>query len=277
MSLTAKQIGTFSREALEREARLSPKPGLVDAEHCGAHNDMNLSLLLKSAAALEPYFVRFAARGMHDASLSPEGRLFAIRADGREAEAVMFRATSGVNTHKGALFLLGVLCYATGQLIGTNTALEPKEICRRAARVCSGITSELGETAGRAYARYGARGARGEAEDGYPNALAALEACSQAISRGANEADGWRIALLTLISRVKDANVLARCGETIAFTLQERAAAIAAQFPANAETLLHDMHALDTQCCLWHASPGGSADLLACAMFLQVISRFKAV
>ena len=54
MRLTAEQIGSLARAALEREARLSPKPGLVDAKNSGAHRDMNLALLLRSADALEP-------------------------------------------------------------------------------------------------------------------------------------------------------------------------------------------------------------------------------
>lgn len=272
MSPTAEQIGNLARVALDQEARFSPKPGLVDAENCGAHTDMDLGLLLKSAEVIKPYFARFAAQGMRDATLLPDGRLSCIRADGREGEAAMFAATGGINTHKGALFLLGVLCYSAGHCVANGLPLLPETLCQTAARVCSGVTSELGADAGRAYIHHGARGARGEAEDGFPHALEALSAFASARERGASEEDGWRIALLGLIFALDDANVLARCGQEIAQELRNRAGEIAAQFPAGGDALSDAIRALNTQCLIWHASPGGAADVLACAMFLHRIS-----
>lgn len=117
MSITPEQIGQLACAALEQEARLTPKPGLVDAENNGAHTDMDFAMLLKSASVLEPYFARFATQGMADAAFPPDGRISAIRAEGRAAERAMLLATNGVNTHKGALFLLGVLCYAAGSTL----------------------------------------------------------------------------------------------------------------------------------------------------------------
>ena len=272
MSTQAEQIGSLACAALEREARLSPKPGLVDAENCGAHTDMDLALLLKSAKALEPYFARFAARGIEQSHLPSEGRISAIRADGRAAEEAMFAATDGVNTHKGALFLLGVLCYAAGHCAGNGVPLLPEAICQTASRVCGGITRELGADAGRAYASFGARGARGEAEDGFPNALLALEQLRIAKAQGAGENDAWLLALLRLIATIEDANVLARCGIEIADTLRMRAGDVAAQHPAGGDELTREIRALDANCCMWRASPGGAADVLACAMFLHALT-----
>ena len=272
MSITAEQIGLLAREALEQEARLSPKPGLVDAENCGAHTDMDLALLLRSAAALEPFFSTFAAQGIADATLPPDGRISTLRKQGREAERVMFAATDGVNTHKGALFLLGVLSYAVGHCFA-NGRKSPQDICAVAARFCGGVTAELGENAGRAYARYGARGARGEAEDGFPHALAAREAYAHALELRAAEDDAWKIALLRLIESLDDANVLARCGEETAQILRNRAGEIAARYSSGGVAFNGAIRLLDCDCQAWHASPGGAADVLACAMFLQNIAK----
>lgn len=272
MNITAEQIGRLGSAALAKEARLTPKPGLVDAENNGAHTDMDLALLLKSAAALEPYFKRFAFLGMQDASLPSDGRLSAIRADGIQAQEAMFAVTNGINTHKGAIFLLGILCYCAGYHAANGYTLTLESVCSAAARVCRGVTNELGENAGRAYARYGAKGARGEAEDGYPNTLAALSAFHAAKRLGADEEDGWRIALLTLISRVEDSNVLARCGEEAAKAFRARAEALARRHPAGGEALAVDMRELDQWCQTRRASPGGAADLLACAIFLDSLS-----
>ncbi len=273
MSISPERIESLAYEALVFEARLSPKPGLVDAENSGAHADMDLSLLLKSAEVIQPYFLRFALRGANDCTLPPEGRLSAIRQDGLDAESAMFSATSGVNTHKGAIFLLGVLCYAAGRRSTSSTALAAEELARDAALVCRGVTRELGASAGRAFARYGAKGARGEAEAGYPGVTQiALPAHESALKAGASETDAWLIALLRLIEHLEDANVLSRCGETVALELRQAARTITDAHPVGGEAFLAELRALDEQCRLWHASPGGAADLLACAKFLYSLS-----
>jgi len=275
MSITPEQIGRLARAALEQEALLSPKPGLVDAENCGAHKDMDAALLLASAGALEPYFVRFAQQGLLEARISPDGRLSSIRADGVEAEQTMLEATNGVNTHKGALFLLGVLCYSSGHCLANGKVL-PQDVCAVGSKLCKGITAELGKDAGRAFARYGARGARGEAEDGFPHVLLALETFSHASEQGATEQDAWMLALLSLIAIVEDANVLARCGEAVAQELKQRAGELTARYPAGESGLSIEIRALDRDCVIWNASPGGAADLLACAMFLHSLTEMDA-
>ena len=273
MSFDAQKIGRLACEALQQEVRLSPKPGLVDAENSGAHSDMDLAMLLRSAAALEPYFALFAAHGAAQASCPLDGRLKDIRAEGREAEEAMFTATNGVNTHKGALFLLGALCYAAGHCAGNGLALSPQMICQTAARVCADVTRELGDKAGRAFAAFSARGARGEAQDGFPNAQLALKQFRQATERGMTDHDAWLFALLVLIATIEDSNVLARCGEKIAREIKARAGEIASHNPLGGEAFSRDIEALDRDCQLWRASPGGAADLLACAMFLAAISE----
>ena len=274
MSITPEEIGRLAHAALDQEAVLSPKPGLVDAENCGAHKDMDVALLLTSASVLEPYFVRFAQQGALDCRLSPEGRLAAIRAGGVEAEKTMLAATHGVNTHKGALFLLGVLCYSAGYCFA-NGAFSMRDVCAIGAKLCKGITAELGKNAGRAFTRYGARGARGEAEDGFPHVLLALETFSRASGQGATEQDAWLLALLRLIESVEDANVLDRCGEATARELRYRAGELAARYPAGGAALADEIRALDRDCCVWNASPGGAADLLACAMFFRALEERK--
>lgn len=273
MSLSPEQIGLLACEALEFEAQLSPKPGLVDAENSGAHADMDLPLLLKSAEAVRSYFVRFALRGAADAALPPEGRLSTIRQDGLDAENAMFAVTSGVNTHKGAIFLVGVLCYSAGRLSASCKTLSPEAVADDAALVCRGVTRELGASAGRAFARYGTKGARGEAEAGYPSVIQiALPAYQSALQNDTAETDAWLIALLRLIEQVDDANVLSRCGEAVALELKQFAGKIANAYPAGGSDLTSAIRALDERCRIWHASPGGAADLLACAKFLYSLT-----
>ena len=274
MSVPAETIGRLAFEALLHEARLTPKPGLVDADGSGAHRDMDLALLERSAAAILPYFIRFAQNGAAHAAMPPDGLLAAIRLEGLEAERAMFAATNGVNTHKGGIFLLGALCFAAGRRSAREEPLPPEGIAADAGRVCLGVTEELRRGAGRAYERYGARGARGEAEDGYLHVLTiALPAFEAACASGASERDAWLFALLRLVSAVEDANVLARCGADTARWLRFEAEAAARIRPTDGTALTQAVRALDMQCIRRGASPGGAADLLACAMFLHALAH----
>lgn len=273
MSGYAEKIGRLAKDALVFEARLTPKPGLVDAENNGSHMDMDISLLLANADVLEPFFARFAETGGREASFDPAGRIFAIRPDGILAERAMLAATNGVNTHKGAIFLLGLLCYAAGRLAACGESATPARVASTAALVCQGVTKELGEHAGRAYARHGAGGARAEAEAGYPNVLhEALPAYRKAIALGAEETDAWLLALLKLIGHVEDSNVLDRGGSATARELKRRARAILQKYPAGGTDMNDEIRLLDEFCRIRHVSPGGSADLLACAKFLCALS-----
>ena len=108
-SFAAGHLAQLARQALEDEVCLTPKPGLVDRRNTGAHDDMDLPLFRRSAAALEPYFCRFVSLGMAGASPAE------LQALGRQAEHAMLTATGGVNTHKGALYSFALLLSALGR------------------------------------------------------------------------------------------------------------------------------------------------------------------
>ncbi len=262
--MTPQRIAALARGALEREVLLTPKPGLVDAANPGAHQDMDVDTFLRSAAALEPWFQSMAERGSVLPGEAPADLLAALRPVGQEAERAMYAATGGVNTHKGALFSLGLLCAACGRLTAQNRPLTVESLCGFAARMTDGITArELSSTGTHglaAHAAYGAKGVRGEAESGFRSvrelALPELEG-----------PEGPYRALLRLISRVRDTNVLHRAGEEGLCWLQTRAETLLADFSLPALT------ALDRDCIDRNISPGGSADLLAIAFFLQAVTR----
>ena len=152
----------------------------------------------------------------------------------------------------------------------------PARVAGVAALVCQGVTRELGEHAGRAYARHGAGGARAEAEAGYPSVLrTALIAYKKAVSLGAKETDAWLIALMKLIGRVEDSNVLDRGGERVARELKRRARAILRAYPLGGADMRKEIRLLDEFCRARRVSPGGSADLLACAKFLYSLTQFE--
>ena len=107
-------IGHVAACALQAELDTTPKPGLVDRSDSGAHSDMDYALMQRSIRTLQPYFTRLAQLGMEKAQPSHDD----IVRIGIEAEHAMLEATRGVNTHKGALFCLGLAAVAVASLTG---------------------------------------------------------------------------------------------------------------------------------------------------------------
>lgn len=101
-------IAHLATQALQAELDTTPKPGLVDKDNNGAHRDMDYALMQRSIDTLHPYFVKLALLGCADTLPSHT----AIRDAGIEAEKAMLAATNGVNTHKGALFSMGLAVVA---------------------------------------------------------------------------------------------------------------------------------------------------------------------
>ena len=162
--------------AMLTEVNLSPKPGLVDRINCGAHKDMALEDFHRSALAIQglvtPVSLNLVpvVQKWHRKRYSTDYAQLVWLCEGD-----MFRATAGVNTHKGSIFSLGLLCAAIGRLLQLNQPVTPTTVCSTAASFCRGLTDrELRTnnsrlTAGqRLYQQLGLTGARGEAEAGYP-------------------------------------------------------------------------------------------------------------
>ena len=122
---SSEQLAHFAAASLVAEARLTPKPGLVDRRTNGAHTDMDLGTFLASAAALEPLFAEYVSAGVswgraedgEPAALADELRRIGVR-----AEHAMFTATDGVNTHKGANFMFALVLGAVGAVLGAGDA-----------------------------------------------------------------------------------------------------------------------------------------------------------
>ena len=111
-------VAKLATNALLQEVHTTPKPGLVDHRNNGAHADMNLALMEKSAEILGPWFANFFLLGTRKSADELSSVMQALRKEGIIAEKEMLCATGGVNTHKGAIFSMGILCCATGILYG---------------------------------------------------------------------------------------------------------------------------------------------------------------
>lgn len=263
----------FARDAYRAllvEVNLTPKPGLVDRHNNGAHRDMNPGHFYRSSRAIGrwlPYFIR---QGRIDAALPAEQQLARLRPVGMACEEQMFRATGGINTHKGSVFSLGLLCCALGRLQQQQRQIDAESLCREVAQMCRGLVSRelqrnnAGQTAGqRLFTEFGLSGARGEAESGFKLVIdGALPLYRQRIAEGCGEQVALMDSLLWLMAHNDDTNVASRGGIKGLRWLQHYASQLLAQGGAGAEQGLVRLRQFDVACIARNLSPGGSADLL---------------
>ncbi len=269
--------GNLAYHAMMLEVHLTPKPGLVDCQSSGSHNDMNLSTFIASSDALRPFMKLFVKTGCRMSHLPAKAILPSLRKVGMQAEKAMFDATNGVNTHKGMIFTLGLICGAVGWLHSKGISFDSLRVRSVIKACCATLvlddlahTNKRPVTAGeKMYQQHGLTGIRGEAANGYPNIYDhALPAYQSAINAGESEEQAMSQTLLVLMANNSDSNLVSRGGlsglkyvknyaqdllETDISTMQE-CEAIMWQFD---EALIDK-----------NLSPGGSADLLAATWLL---------
>lgn len=275
-------IGCLVLEAMLLEANCAPAPGLADRFNSGAHNDMDIYTFIKSSVALSPYMHNFVYMGyMHKGAL--DTLLAFIRPLGIEAEAAMFKATKGVNTQKGLIFLMGILCAAAGYVYRKYNIIKSTLVFDAVKIMCQGLVAkELGNlphdrklTSGeRLYHQYGIRGIRGELEDGLPIIQdIALPAYKKAISLGATDDALLIYTLLSIMTATEDTTIINRHDQDTLIMVQKSAKKLL----SNDDILQLDgfdaVKDLDRQFIEQWISPGGSADLLAATHFLYVLEN----
>lgn len=262
--------------ALNQEFTTTPKPGLVDRNNRGSHSDMGIKHFFASANALRPHFCRFAEEGFLTRDLDPRETFSRIRPIGVEAEQAMYQATHGVNTHKGAIFSLGILCASAGRLPPENW--NPEALLRECAAMTQGLTAqdfagvtmENAKTAGeKVYAQYGITGVRGQAELGFPAVLnVGLPILRQGLSRGLSFNDAGCVTLLHLLAATDDTNLIHRSDRQTQLEVKAQIGALLKNDPFPPKEVILE---LDKEFIKRNLSPGGSADLLALTYFLYFI------
>jgi triphosphoribosyl-dephospho-CoA synthase len=267
----ADHLAELARQALVAEAELTPKPGLVDRRGSGSHTDLSLDLMRRSASAIAPFFADMgtAAQSMpFNQVLRTE-----VAAIGRAAEAEMLRVTNGSNSHKGAIWILGLLVAAASRSINLN----PVAIAQDAgllARLPDRAQPQLVSHGDMVRARYGTTGARGEAFAGFPHVIqVGLPALRAARNRGRTETNSRLSALLNIMVRLEDTCVLYRGAAEGLAVVQKGASAVLLAGGSGSVAGDQAMFQLDHELFIRKISPGGSADLLAATLFLDALER----
>ncbi len=278
LAADADSVDAMVTHALLEEVATTPKPGLVDRNNDGAHRDMTFLSFQMSASALRGYWKDCFLIGAKTAELPAREAFAEMRARGMEAERKMLAATRGVNTHKGAIFTLGTICGALGRLWQPEAPCTDHERLSKACAVlCADAVeadysvlekSRAAHTAGeRLYLQYGMRGIRGEVAAGLPavleTGLPVLEAC---LDEGMSRNDAGVIALLYLIARGEDTNMIKRGGYALA---REMSSYLRDELRRNPRPTMESVRQLDELFIRRNLSPGGCADLLAVSFFLH--------
>ena len=251
-------IAHLATQALQAELDTTPKPGLVDKDNNGAHRDMDYALMQRSIDTLHPYFVKLALLGCADALPTHTS----IRDVGIEAEKAMLSATNGVNTHKGALFSMGLAVVAaaheenTDSLQATIKALAASFPDTNGTHGSKAKLLSKGTTA--------IKGALDNAREGYEMLFA--EWLPFYIERR-KERDAYTLhkTLLRIMCDLDDTNVIYRTDLATAEKVKQEARALLDNF---SETALKDM---DRHYTTRNISPGGAADMLSLTIFIGSI------
>lgn len=276
--------GKLAKEALLKEVMATPKPGLVDQRDNGAHRDMDVHTFEVSARALEPYFGQMGWKG-YVWRQSPESLFLRIRSMGIQAEREMFRQTNGVNTHKGAVFTIGILAASAGQIYAREGKADTDEIFVYARKMCETVLeAEIQEMLYKSPATHGEwllctsgeRGIRGEAQKGFPVlrevAVPILKKC---LEEGIEEEKAYLQTLLAVIETLTDTNVLSRSSAEGLRWMQQRASGILKAGGALSREGLQEIRVWNQECIRRNISPGGAADMLAAAIFLVSLQKLQ--
>lgn len=266
----ANQVGVLAVRSLLDEVCTTPKPGLVDRENSGSHRDMDIFTFVASAAALGSYFRRCVEIGQETATDSPNGTFCQLRSAGLKAEQDMYAATNGVNTHKGAIFTIGILCGAAGRLWKPDCGWDRDAIlCEVSAMTKDAMEADFqkgGDTVGyRLYSRNGIRGIRGEVALGLPSvANIGLPVFATSLNRYFDRNRAGVMTLLHLIANVEDTNMISRGGIDGAKAGAEKVREL-----LKTEVTLEAVEELNRWFVERNLSPGGCADLLAAVYFIH--------
>ena len=249
-------LGWLATSALERELDLTPKPGLVDRYDNGAHRDMDYNTMKRSISALRPFFMQMAV-------LAADGlEIPRLQEMGRNAEKAMLQATGNVNTHRGALFALGLSVAVASFLLHSDRRLSAEELRKEISATAKRFPLAEGTHGSVVRTRHGAGGALAAAQEAWPLLFADWLPFYR---EHKDDAYGLHKTLLRIMAALDDTNILYRGGAEAAGRVKEEAKRLLADFSE------YGLKRLNASLVTTNISPGGSADMLALVLFFDAI------
>ena len=253
-------IAHLATDALRAELFTTPKPGLVDRNDNGAHRDMDLAMMNRSIDALQPYLVKLALLGRKDEMPMTDE----VRQIGIDAERAMLQATGGVNTHRGALFAMGLATLAAAWCMTHGSNVDEKQLRDLIMQVAAGFAPTAGTHGNDAVNAHRVTGALDLAKAGYTQLFDNwLPAYSNYLAEDASTAP--HKLLLLIMSQLDDTNVIHRVGFEQAQQVKSEAQALLDNYSEQA------MEQMNRDYIARNISPGGSADMVALTIFIHSI------
>lgn len=279
------EISKLAVDALKDELELTPKPGLVDQRNCGAHSDMDFDMMLRSAESLKWYFASTLRIGLNG-DLENPSELIGLKKLGISAEKKMMLVTGQVNTHRGAIYGMGILLAAFGACLKDGGSLA-----YRSGKIAEGLfelnmemdsfvnkgklasKSETNKSSNGDLAReiYGACGAENEAIDGFPTAFAGAEYLDTLLRNCGEDISIAKLrCFVYILAKADDSNLIHRGGcQGLQFAKLEASRLM----NLDDARLIEALEALDDKFIEKNLSPGGTADIFAQSLFLYKIKR----
>lgn len=267
-----REVALRAVRSLYHELTLYPKPGLVSLVDNGSHTDMNAVTFMRSLFSLRHYYARICHAGYDGAPFAELKRL------GIAAEQRMLAATKGVNTHRGAIFALGLLCAAMGRVRALRMAMTPAALrtvlLLHWGEELAAHTHAGGSSNGlQAAARHAASGAREEGALGLPSVFeVGLPALHATLASGGPMLHARVDAIFALMANISDTNIYHRGGTAGADTVQHAAR----QFLQQGGTANPQWKERALEChrhfVAQGLSPGGAADLLAATCLVHSLT-----
>lgn len=267
-------------ESLLYEVSISPKAGLVTRNSNGSHKDMNFKTFQASAYSLENYF-KNCTQHCFSYKLKDENFFLKLRELGKKAEADMFKATAGINTHKGTIFSLGILIAVLSAFIQEKIEFSLEDLRDEIIKICSPLEYELkrniADTNGeRIFQKYGLKGARGLALSGYRIVLNDGILKLKKFLKFLDLETSCILLLFYYISVLDDTNIVSRSNIATLNEVKKESSKIFEKYQELknlAPYIKKDMEDMNKKFIEKNISPGGSADLLILTIFLHFIVK----
>ena len=254
-------VAWLAINALKQELDLTPKPGLVDTHDNGSHSDMDYAIMLKSINALRSYFAQLAVISYSD-SLPEASQLQNM---GINAEKKMLAATDGINTHRGALFSMGLAVVAACHILATGCC---SYFLDQWSKIVTSIASQMP----------GSDNSHGNSVKAQHNVAGALDIARTGYSEMVNK---WlkyycdncndehikHKTLLLIMCSLDDTNVIHRAGFEMAQQVKQEAAHLLENFS------IEGLEQMNQSFIARNISPGGAADMLSLTLFLSTLTK----
>ena len=254
-------VAWLAINALKQELDLTPKPGLVDTHDNGSHSDMDYAIMLKSINALRSYFAQLAVISYSDCL--PEASQ--LQNMGIDAEKKMLAATGGINTHRGALFSMGLAVVAACHILATGCSSNfLDQWCKIVASIASQMPGSDNSHGNSVKAQHNVAGALDIARTGYSEMV---NKWLKYYCDNCNDEHIKHKTLLLIMCSLDDTNVIHRAGFEMAQQVKQEAAHLLENFSTEG------LEQMNQSFIARNISPGGAADMLSLTLFLSTLTK----